>query len=260
MKMKMPDKIRVKEFIKKYKDIVRETGNADSEDCANKLGHNNGVRTFKILFQLPQPAHLIVLMTVLYLGFVLFPKDHPTKTYEPGTFSNLVYIGSFATHFGAQMWMTFVSGIVLFFTIPRNHFSQVQRILFPKYFLMNTILGLLTLTTFVQHHPDTWSLQQKIQVWALSVCCLIELATRLYIVPPLLQLMAIRTLIEDEAGIGNEIGRHDPGKLKDCPHYNQIHRQFRKMHGFCAAANVTAVACNGIHLYHLATCITTAAL
>lgn len=89
------------------------------------------------------------------------------------------------------------------------------------------------------------------------MCFIIELSTRLYIVPPLLETLSNRMLIEQEAGVGSEIGTHKPGQLKQCPHYMKLHSKFRKLHGACALANMAAVACNGIHLYHLATKICT---
>lgn len=242
-------KAKVKQYANKYRGVLNDNNNFSKKESERK---SSGITTFKLLIKLPQPAHLIVLVTVIYLGFVFFPKEY--RKSEPGTLSNLVYIGSFATHFGSQMWMTFVSGIVLFFTIPRHNFGQVQRILFPKYFLLNAALGLATLTTFVHHHPSySWTFQQKTQAWALAICFVIELATRLYIVPPLLETLSVRMLIEQEAGVGGEIGRHEPGLLKDCPNYMKIHRKFRKWHLACGVANVAAVGCNGIHLYHLAT-------
>ncbi|GAB6019518.1 hypothetical protein CHUAL_001094 [Chamberlinius hualienensis] len=213
----------------------------------------------KWILSLPQPAHLVAVVGLIYLGFTFFPKESRDGDLDvdgPNAVSTLVYMGTFAAHFGAQMWMTFISGIVLFFAIPRNVFAQVQRVLFPLYFFLNSILSLATIVTFIQHHQNyALSRQLQTQVWLLSLCFLIELCTRLYVVPPLLDALETRMELEKKADVGHEIGHHDPGKLKNSQEYIRLHKRFRKFHGLCAAANLTAVACNVIHLYFIATTI-----
>lgn len=203
------------------------------------------------LLWFPQPVHLFVLLTVCYLSFLLFPGE-VKKPQEPSALSNMIYLTTFATQFGAQFWMTFVSGIVLFFNLPRQVFGQVQRILFPKYFCMNACLGFVTLFLFLKHHPSYKSDSQLLaQTVSLAACFLVQLLTRLYIVPPMLVAMEARGALEARAGVGMEIGHHDPGRLRHCPYYNSLHRRFRSFHVACAGANVLAFACNVCHIYYL---------
>lgn len=64
----------------------------------------------------------------------------------------------------------------------------------------------------------------------MAVCFLLELLIRLYLAPPLLRLIAAKIAMEKAAGVGLEVGRHDPGPLAKCPHYIKIHKAFRKVH------------------------------
>lgn len=59
----------------------------------------------------------------------------------------------------------------------------------------------------------------------MSSAFFLELLIRLYLTPPLLQLIVQKNTLERAAGVGNEIGRHNPGPLKHCPHYLKIDPQ-----------------------------------
>ncbi|XP_076361869.1 transmembrane protein 205 [Tachypleus tridentatus] len=206
-----------------------------------------------MLTRFSKPAHLITLLAVVYLGFLLYPqKPQIITAKKPSTISMLLYLSSFAIHFGTQIWMTFISGIVLFFKLPRNLFSMVQKQLFPKYFLLNTFLSFVTLITFVGHQSNSSNSEPRVQIWALSLCFLIQVVARLYILPVMVGLLEARHAIEKEAGIGMEVGRHDPGRLRYCPHYTKLHIQFRKFHILCAIVNMIAIICNVVHMCHLA--------
>lgn len=75
-----------------------------------------------------------------------------------------------------------------------------------------------------------------------------------YIVPDMIQTMSERAKIEEAAGVGQDvIGRFVPTeKLKSSPQYVILHSRFRIFHGLCAVVNLLAMACNAIHMYHLA--------
>ncbi|XP_067139801.1 transmembrane protein 205 [Centruroides vittatus] len=211
-----------------------------------------------ILFKFSQPAHILTLLIVLYLAFILLPHK-PRDSWEPSPWSSFIYISTFATHFGTQIWMTFISGLVLFFNLPRTVFGQVQKQLFPKYFFLNSILGFVTFIIYVFHRPLKGNqADHKVQMWALGICFLSELMVRLYVVPIMLSVMEKRNALEKEAGVGMEVGHHDPGPLRRCPRYMKLHRTFRKLHGTCAVANIISMGCNAIHMYYLAVRLCTA--
>ncbi|RXG60044.1 Transmembrane protein [Armadillidium vulgare] len=99
-----------------------------------------------------QPAHLITCIAFVYLAFRLFPDSRRGST-GASTLTRLLYVSSISTVFGAQFWMTFVSGLALFFSIPRHMFAKVQAVLFPLYFLINATLLLIAIVTYTQHNP-----------------------------------------------------------------------------------------------------------
>ena len=104
----------------------------------------------RILFKTTQPAHLITVLSITMIAFFVFPAE--IEDNKPSRLTNFVYLAAFATHLGAQIWMTFVSGLSLYFALPRHSFGCVQKVLFPKYFLLNSFLSLVTLLIFLDHH------------------------------------------------------------------------------------------------------------
>lgn len=105
---------------------------------------------FRILFHTTQPAHVITALAVICVSLMMIPYEKKTSLESP--LWSLIYMGSFSAHFGAQLWMTFVSGLSLYFAMPRHTFGNIQKVLFPKYFLFNSILSLITLYVFLRAH------------------------------------------------------------------------------------------------------------
>lgn len=72
----------------------------------------------RVLTRTTQPAHLVALLIATIVVSILWPnlvQNASTTGNEPpatssGKYTTLLYLGIFATHFGTQMWMTFVSG------------------------------------------------------------------------------------------------------------------------------------------------------
>lgn len=220
-------------------------------DRIDKWQHS---KSYKILFHTTQPAHILMLIAVTTIAMLLNPLKNKSEVHtKPSPFISLIYLSAFMMHFGAQMWMTFVSGLSLYFAVPRHTFGEVQQVLFPRYFGLNSFLSLITLVIFVKLHPtSTWDTHLALQVGAMAVCFLLELLIRLYLAPPLLRLIAAKIAMEKAAGIGLEVGRHDPGPLAKCPHYIKIHKAFRKVHMLIAIGNLMSMACTLVHLLYLA--------
>ncbi|CAG9760326.1 unnamed protein product [Ceutorhynchus assimilis] len=214
------------------------------------FGSLSETTTYKILRHTTQPAHLVTSVAVLCIAFLCFPTKSAVATLSP--LWTLLYLGCFSVHFGAQIWMTFVSGLALYFSLPRHTFGSVQQVLFPKYFCLNSFLSLITLAIFLRvKNGQLGTVENGVQAFAMSFCFLTELVIFLYLTPPLLALIAIKTKIEKEAGVGLEIGKLEPGKLLKCPHYVKVHRSFRKIHMSIAMGNVLTMACTSLHLYYL---------
>ncbi|XP_046989718.1 transmembrane protein 205 [Schistocerca americana] len=212
-----------------------------------------GTKAYRVMFQTTQPAHVITIVAVSVVASLVCNKNNTANSFKPSPWINLLYLGAFMTHFGAQMWMTFVSGLTLYFEIPRHTFGVVQKVLFPKYFSLNSFLSMITLFLFVRLHPRSeWDSSIGFQVFIMSLCFLLELVIRLYLTPPLLRLMTAKTAIEKAAGVGLEVGKHNPGPLAHCPHYVKMHQAFRKIHMAVAIGNILTMACTTVHLHYLA--------
>lgn len=98
----------------------------------------------------------------MYIAYLCFPSKSQSPISPLWT---LIYLVSFSTHFGAQIWMTFVSGLALYFSLPRHVFGNVQKVLFPKYFLLNSILSLVTLAIFLRtKNQDLLVAENAVQV------------------------------------------------------------------------------------------------
>jgi hypothetical protein len=211
----------------------------------------------KVLF-FTQPAHVIMALAITLVAASLMPSNRKTSNtngeiIKPRSFVNFVYLAAFCTHVGAQFWMTFISGLSLYFNLARHAFGDVQKILFPKYFSLNSLLSAITLIQFGKMHVATnvWDVHTYLQLFVLSLCFLLELMIRLYVVPPLLKLITVKTAIEKSAGVGNEVGHYDLGRLVDCPHYMAIHRSFRQVHLCVAIGNVITMMCTAFHLVYI---------
>lgn len=131
-------------------------------------------------------------------------------------------------------------------------FGQCQQILFPKYFALNAVLSIIMIILYVKFFISSWSLQKCLQLGALALTGAIELTVRLYLAPPLLVLMLEKYKIEDTIGSGKEIGSLVQGDLVQCPHYQRIHKAFRRIHMTVAIGNVITMLASCFHLYYLA--------
>ncbi|XP_035789888.1 transmembrane protein 205-like [Anopheles albimanus] len=237
---------------------------------------------YSILTNTTQPSHAITALVVSLVVVALWPNLLGTSTASKATEANdvpahalrprdlltqLAYIGSFTIHFGAQIWMTFVSGLALYFSLPRHTFGLIQEILFPKYFALGTGLSTISLVSFVElrrtHRPDLahrslahWDPADLLQIGALGLTAALELIVRLYLAPPMLRLMHEKHRIEAVAKVGQEVGQFDGAtspKLNRSHHYAATHKKFRQIHMATAILNIVALSCTCVHLLYLAT-------
>lgn len=86
----------------------------------------------------------------------------------------------------------------------------------------------------------------------MSLTFFIELMIRLYLTSPLVHLIAHKTAMERAVSVGTEVGRFDPGPLKNCPRYGKIHGAFRRLHVGIAIGNMLCLTLTVLHLHYLA--------
>ncbi|XP_025204189.1 transmembrane protein 205-like [Melanaphis sacchari] len=209
----------------------------------------------KILFFV-RSVHMIMALAIILVAVTMLPGDlqKSAKIGEKVKSRRLVriaHLAAFCTHFGAHIWMTFVSGVCLYYKLSRHAFGDVQKILFPKYYSISSLLNAFKLIQFSKMCVNEWDIHTYLQLCALSICLLVELSIRLYVVPPMLQLISVKMAIEKSAGIGKEVGRQDLGPLINCPHYMAVHKTFRKVHMIMAVCNIITMMCNIFHLVYI---------
>jgi hypothetical protein len=193
---------------------------------------------------------------VLIISYSIWPELQSQSVKDRSPWTTFVYLGSFAAHLGSQIWMTFVSGLALYFSLPRHTFGKCQEILFPKYFLQNTILSTATLITFAKISANFDDLRWSIQFVMLSLCVLVEMTIYLYLTPALLKFMRAKYQFEQRVGNGQEVGYQKTVEELKNSSYKEINKKFRKVHMQCAMGNIFAICCTFMHLYYIASKIT----
>lgn len=180
------------------------------------------------------------------------PQNVESDDASPSTnkFALFGYLSTFAIQFGSQIWMTFVSGLALYFSLPRHTFGQCQRVLFPKYFLMNACLGLLKLYCFCKmlDGRERIGTAAFAQIVLIGTATLVEAGIYLHLVEPLLDLMCLKHKYEMMVGSGQEVGFENLKALKESAVYKQVHKGFRRTHSIIALGNLVTVACSFSHL------------
>ncbi|CAH2050911.1 unnamed protein product, partial [Iphiclides podalirius] len=187
----------------------------------------------------PQPLHIALAILVVLVWLT-----------RPGSGSNLrgwraLYVTAVATHLGAQIWMTLVSGIVLYFSLPRHEFGRVQTVLFPVYYAFNATVSLLALLAYfrtqslTQFQHTSW-----VQLALLLAVFSIEAYVRLRLVQPMLRAKHVKTQMEEAAGGGQEVGRLILGELAHCPRYLRVLKTFRAFHSTIAMGTMITLGCS----------------
>ena len=159
----------------------------------------------------------------------------------------LYYLYRFIFHDDDDNLVVFLvfPGLSLYFSLPRHHFGEVQKVLFPLYFTLTSILSLITLLAHLQ--LKTNSVQTTIM---LAISFLIELFVRLYLCDPLVKLICLKNDMEAEHGLGMEIGKlSNDSSLFQSLDYIKIHNKFRRLHMLIAVSNILCIMFSIVHLY-----------
>ncbi|XP_045182290.1 transmembrane protein 205-like isoform X2 [Mercenaria mercenaria] len=169
--------------------------------------------------------------------------------------TNIVFLHllSFAAHFGAQCWVTFVAGFAMFFSLPRIMFGHLQSRMFPLYFTATLVLSCLTVLTYIVQYPySSMTSSETKQLIGLCICVISTFVNSFYIAPNIVDAMISVFEIEKSSGVAYVVGYCDRTELKKDPKYCEHYRRFRLNHGISGCANVITLICNIMYLYHLA--------
>ncbi|CAB3241210.1 unnamed protein product [Arctia plantaginis] len=197
-------------------------------------------KAYVIATRTTQPFHFALGILVCFLWL----------SSSEGSSSNMrgwtaLYVGAVATHLGAQIWMTLISGVVLYFSLPRHEFGRVQTVLFPVYYAFNAVISLLALVSYYRMQCLTkFENTSWVQLALLLAVFSIESYVRLRLVRPMLRAKHVKTQMEEAAGNGNEVGRLVLGELAHCPRYLRVLKTFRTYHSSIAMGTMIALGCS----------------
>ncbi|CAH0695546.1 unnamed protein product [Spodoptera exigua] len=198
-------------------------------------------KAYVIATKTTQPFH-VALAVVVLLAWLSRPGNGSMSTIRGW---RALYVASVATHFGAQVWMTLVSGIVLYFNLPRHEFGRVQTVLFPVYYAFNAVISLLALIAYYRTQCLThFEHTSWVQLALLLAVFSIESFVRLQLVRPMLRAKHVKTQMEEAAGGGQEVGRLILGELAHCPRYLRVLKTFRAYHSSIAMGTMIALGCS----------------
>ncbi|KAI5645079.1 hypothetical protein NE865_03053 [Phthorimaea operculella] len=194
---------------------------------------------YVILTRTSQPFHLALAVIVLLAWLSRPDSGSSVRGWRA------LYVGAVATHLGAQVWMTLVSGIVLYFSLPRHEFGRVQTVLFPVYYAFNACVSLLALIAYFRTQCLTRFQQASyVQLALLLAVFSIEAYVRMRLVKPMLRAKHVKTQMEETAGGGQEVGRLVLGELAHCPRYLRVLKTFRSYHSTIAMGTMICLGCS----------------
>ncbi|XP_004300464.1 PREDICTED: transmembrane protein 205 [Fragaria vesca subsp. vesca] len=195
----------------------------------------------------------------LAIGVIFSPETFGSKSDGPkspalSTYLKLAHLLSFATAFGAALWVTFIGGIIMFKNLPRHQFGNLQSKMFPAYFTMVGICCAISVASFGYLHP--WSsstVADKYQLGFLISSLAFNLTNLFVFTPMTIEMMKQRHKIEKEQNIGEEVGWSKNVQVaKVNPKLAAMNKKFGMIHGLSSLANIMAFGSLAMHTWYLA--------
>ncbi|XP_078661409.1 transmembrane protein 205-like [Branchiostoma floridae x Branchiostoma belcheri] len=212
------------------------------------------LRKYWPTYSFAQPFHAMMLLAAIVASFLFFPgQGTGDEKGSSGTLVKFLHLFCVSAHFGTQVWVTFVAGLTMFHNLPRHTFGHIQGHLFPKYFTMGSVLGLVAMVTYMyEYHHGNLTTHQQVEFGILVAVFVSALLNAAFIGPISLDIMNQQYTIEKEHGHGHEIGTHPAGKIQQDQKYQSVRKRFFMYHGISSLVNMVALVGNGVHVYYLA--------
>eukprot|EP01138_Halocafeteria_seosinensis_P002180 gb/GECG01002230.1/.p1 GENE.gb/GECG01002230.1/~~gb/GECG01002230.1/.p1 ORF type:complete len:170 (+),score=8.78 gb/GECG01002230.1/:1-510(+) len=154
--------------------------------------------------------------------------------------------------------MTFFSGILLFRNLPRETFSQVQSLLFPKYFQVCTFSGLVTVLTYflqalynkpipegrnffrvVSMSVQMLNYAAKIAMILAWVALFSSFLNMIFVGPATKS--AMESLHKSRLDAREELGDEDPDAVDNDPRVKEAKKSFGIWHGMSSLCNLVMI-------------------
>lgn len=155
----------------------------------------------------------------------------------PMAFLRFVNFFSFVFWYGTLLYFTFIQAPVLFKSLPRELFGQVQSYLFPAYYWISYICGVLLVVTYHLLHPlKNYVPQDCVKITVLCLMLLFSLGQGLWIGPKVAVLRVERQAATD---------------AKDQPQVDALSKEFGKAHGISSLFNLIVIIAGMVYLVYL---------
>ncbi|XP_004716881.1 transmembrane protein 205 [Echinops telfairi] len=179
----------------------------------------------------------------------------------PGGLAKVVHLLVLSGAWGMQIWVTFVSGFLLFRGLPRHTFGLVQSKLFPFYFHISMGCALVNLCILASQCAWTQlTFWEASQLGLLLLCLTLAAINGRWLEPRTTATMWALQTVEKKRGLGGEV----PGsrQLREQDPYRQLREQdpkyealrlvFFRYHGLSSLCNLGCLVANGLCLIGLA--------
>ncbi len=152
-------------------------------------------------------------------------------------FLRFVHFFTFTFWYGTLLYFTFIQAPVLFKTLSRPLFGEVQSHLFPAYYLISYICGTLLVVTFHLLHPlKSYVPQDCVKITMLCLMLLFSLGQGLWIGPKVSRL---------------RIERQAAKEAKDQPKIDSLSKDFGKAHGISSLLNLVVIISGTVYFFYL---------
>ncbi len=143
---------------------------------------------------------------------------------------------AFIFWYGTLLYFTFIQAPVLFKTLPRQLFGEVQSHLFPAYYWISYVCGILLVVTYHLLHPlKNYVNQDCVKITALYLMLLFSLGQGFWIGPKVAQLRVERQAAEDS---------------KDTAKAETLAREFGQAHGISSLLNLLVIISGTVYLVY----------
>ncbi|XP_025935696.1 transmembrane protein 205 [Apteryx mantelli] len=176
---------------------------------------------------------------------------------EPPDVAKLLHLIFLSTSWGMQIWVTFVSGLVMGSCLTRHTYGFIWSKLFPYYLHIGSACAFFNLTIFAMYHPsELLSEEETTQITVFFVCVAVAALNAEWFGRTTSDILADMHQIERSYGLGQEIGfftSKSYRKLRESdPAYRKMSRQLIIYHALSSLCNLCCIACNGWSLCYLA--------
>lgn len=151
-------------------------------------------------------------------------------------FLRFVHFFTFIFWYGTLLYFTFIQAPVLFKTLPRQLFGEVQSHLFPAYYWISYVCGAILVVTYHLLHPlKNYVPQDCVKITALCLMLLFSLGQGLWIGPKVAALRIERQAAEES---------------KDQAKVDSLSKEFGKAHGISSLFNLVVILSGTVYLVY----------